>query len=262
MAAARTFRRYTLDEFIAYLRTYIGRVKFPEIHVHGTWKPTIADFRKRPGDYYMQAMYRSHLARGFVDIAQHATIDPDGYIWDGRPLTQAPASATGFNDSDNDGIHPFMFEMIGNFDAGCERLEGAQLRTAVGLTRALADLFGSRIVFHREMTSLKTCPGSGINKAEFVAAVIAYRTEQTSEEAEVDVPMTADEKKAFCALQATVEAQAKRIETLEGERKIAVPSWAKAAVDAAVCAKLIDTPDGRSEDFYSMVTVMHRKGLF
>ncbi|TCM89587.1 hypothetical protein EV294_11252 [Paenibacillus sp. BK033] len=261
MAVPKTFRRYTLEEFIAYLRTYIGRVKFPEVHVHGTWKPTIAMYRsKADPSFYIQAMYRTHTqVNGWSDIAQHATIDPDGYIWDGRPLTVAPASATGFNDSDNDGVHPFMFEMIGNFDKGAEKLEGAQLRTAVGLTRALADLFGSRIVFHREMTSAKTCPGSGIDKAEFVAAVAAFKTEDRTE---VDVPMTAEEKKAFSALQATVEAQAKRIDTLECTRKMAVPSWAKAAIDAAVCAKLIDTPDGRSEDFYSFVTIMHRKGLF
>jgi hypothetical protein len=261
MTVPKTFRRYTLEEFTAYLRTYIGRVKFPEVHVHGTWKPTIAMYRsKADPSFYIQAMYRTHTqVNGWSDIAQHATIDPDGYIWDGRPLTQAPASATGFNDSDNDGVHPFMFEMIGNFDKGAEKLEGAQLRTAVGLTRALADMFGSRIVFHREMTSLKTCPGSGIDKAEFVAAVIAYGTEK----AEEDTSMTADEKKAFSALQATVEAQAERIKTLEGTLKMAaVPTWAKAAVDAAVCAKLIDTPDGGSEDFYRFITIMHRKELF
>jgi hypothetical protein len=173
--ATRTFKRYTLEEYIAYLHSYIGRVHFPEVHVHATWKPTIANFRLRPGDYYIRSMYRSHLLRGFTDIAQHATIDPDGYVWEGRPLTVAPASSTGYNDPDNDGIHPFMFEMIGDFDIGKERLEGAQLRTSIGLTRALVDIFGSRIVFHREMdTKGKTCPGSGIDKAEFLRMVSEF----------------------------------------------------------------------------------------
>ncbi|WP_373230397.1 hypothetical protein [Cohnella sp.] len=31
--------------------------------------------------------------------------------------------------------------------------------------------------FHRDMTNAKTCPGSGVDKAEFVAAVKAYKTE-------------------------------------------------------------------------------------
>ncbi|MFD1957341.1 peptidoglycan recognition family protein [Paenibacillus thailandensis] len=168
-------KRYTLDEYIAYLKSYIDNVKFPEVHVHATWKPTIADYRTKGAEYLVEAMRRTHKAKGWSDIAQHCTICPDGYIWTGRSLLVAPASATGYNDSDDDKTHPFMFEMIGNFDVGQERLEGEQLNTAVGLTRALVDLFGSKIVFHREINDTgKTCPGSGIDKAEFIAKVNAY----------------------------------------------------------------------------------------
>jgi hypothetical protein len=182
MAAKRSFKKYTLEQYVKYLETFVGKVKFPEVHVHGTWKPSIANFRKYPGEHYMQSMYQTHMSRGFGDIAQHATIDPDGFIWDGRSLLKYPASATGYNDSDDGDSrsHPFMFEMIGNFDVGQEKLEGAQLRTAVGLTSAVVDLFGSTIKFHREMTNLKTCPGSGISKAEFVAQVKRYKEETMS----------------------------------------------------------------------------------
>lgn len=167
---SRTFRRYTLQEFIEQvLKPVIATVRFPELHIHATWRPTIADFRKYPGEHYIQAMYRAHLARGFVDIAQHATVDPDGFIWDGRPLTMYPASATGHNDSDSDGAHPFMFEMIGNFDTGQERLEGAQLTSSVGLSKAVIALFGAVPHFHREFTDQKTCPGSGISKDGFLS---------------------------------------------------------------------------------------------
>ncbi len=41
-----------------------------------------------------------------------------------------------------------------------------------------------------------------------------------------------------------------------------VPDWARAAVDAAVAKGVIDTPEGGSYDFYRMVTIMHRLGLF
>jgi hypothetical protein len=40
-----------------------------------------------------------------------------------------------------------------------------------------------------------------------------------------------------------------------------VPQWAKAAVDAAVKASLIDTPEKGSYDFYRLLTVLHRKGI-
>ncbi len=184
MAATRkTFRRFTLQEYIdQMLRPVVGKVRFSEIHVHGTWKPTIADFRRDGGLKLMQAMWRFHTGtQGWSDIAQHATIDPDGYIWEGRSLLVPPASATGYNDSDNDGVHPFMFEMIGNFDVGQEKLEGAQLETAAGLCRAIMTMWNlgpDKIRFHREFTNQKTCPGSGISKPWFIAQVMEYGTKE------------------------------------------------------------------------------------
>jgi hypothetical protein len=164
----RTFRRYTLNDYVEQvLRPAVGKVRFPEVHIHGTWKPSIADFRKRPGEYYIQVMYRFHRQQGWQDIGQHATVDPDGFIWDGRPLTLAPASATGHNGTATE--HPYMFEMIGDFDEGKEKLDGAQLTTATGLTQAVISIFGSVPHLHREFTNLKTCPGSGIQKEWFLS---------------------------------------------------------------------------------------------
>lgn len=40
-----------------------------------------------------------------------------------------------------------------------------------------------------------------------------------------------------------------------------VPNWAKDAVDAAVAAGVVDTPNGGSLDFYRFVTILHRAGL-
>ncbi|MBW7474368.1 peptidoglycan recognition protein family protein [Paenibacillus oenotherae] len=172
----KMFRRYTLQEYIALLETFVGKVVFTQVHVHGTWKPTIADYRAAADkERLIQSMWRFHVGtRKFNDIAQHATIDPDGYIWEGRSLLQPPASSTGFNDADQDGRHPFMFEMIGNFDIGAETLKSPQLDTAVGLTRAILErwkLPAAAIKFHREMQPDKTCPGSAIDKSWFVGLV-------------------------------------------------------------------------------------------
>jgi hypothetical protein len=171
--AVRTFKRFTLAEYIRYLKTFASKVKFSEVHVHHTWKPTQASWRaSKNKESVMLGMYNAHLGRDFSDIAQHATIDPDGYIWDGRGLLMPPASAIDHNDSDNDLIHPFMFEMIGDFDIGQEKLEGAQLATVVGLVRAVMDLWklnDSNVRFHREMQSGKSCPGTGITKDWFLA---------------------------------------------------------------------------------------------
>lgn len=73
--------------------------------------------------------------------------------------------------------------------------------------------------------------------------------------------MTAEEKAAFAQLQETVGKQSKEIEELKAAHKQPVPKWATDAVDAAVRSRLIDTPDGRSADFYALLTVMYRNGL-
>ncbi|TYA14406.1 mannosyl-glycoprotein endo-beta-N-acetylglucosamidase [Paenibacillus faecis] len=81
-----------------------------------------------------------------------------------------------------------------------------------------------------------------------------------------DEPMTAEEKKRFDALLDTVNMQAERIAELERKASMPVPDWAKAAVQAAVsydlARPLIDTPEGGSLDFYRVITILHRRGLF
>jgi hypothetical protein len=176
----KNFRRFTYAEYMDYLKPFVSKVKFSQVHVHGTWKPTIADYRKAADKMkIIQAMWRFHtITQNWGDIAQHATIDPEGYIWEGRSLLAAPASSVGYNDSDNDRIHPFMFEMIGNFDIGAEKLEGAQLATAVKLTSSIMTMWKlpeAQVKFHREMNPSKTCPGSSINKASFLELIRDWR---------------------------------------------------------------------------------------
>lgn len=183
----KNFRRFTFAEYAEYLQPFVSKVKFTQVHVHGTWKPTIADYRKATDKMkIIQAMWRFHaVTNNWGDIAQHATVDPDGYIWEGRSLLEAPASSVGYNDPDPDRIHPFMFEMIGNFDVGAEKLEGAQLATSVKLTNAILKLWKlpeAQIKFHREMNPAKTCPGSAVNKDAFIQLVRDWRSVEMSPE--------------------------------------------------------------------------------
>ena len=80
---------------------------------------------------------------------------------------------------------------------------------------------------------------------------------------EGDDAMTAEEKASFKALQETVEAQTKRIETLEGKAKLpAIPTWALSACERAKAAGFVDTTADGSYDFYRLVTLLDRAGLF
>lgn len=53
-----------------------------------------------------------------------------------------------------------------------------------------------------------------------------------------------------------------RVSALESEHELPVPGWAEEAVNAAVKAGYIDTPNGGSRDFYRFVTIMYRAGAF
>jgi len=58
-----------------------------------------------------------------------------------------------------------------------------------------------------------------------------------------------------------IAALERKVKRLEGKHAMPVPEWAKEAVDAAVAAGIVDTPEGGSYDFYRMLTVLHRRSL-
>ncbi|WP_226001019.1 M15 family metallopeptidase [Paenibacillus sp. BJ-4] len=71
-----------------------------------------------------------------------------------------------------------------------------------------------------------------------------------------DEPMTAEEKAAFKALQ-------KRVIALESANKLTkVPAWAEQACINAKAAGVLDTMNDGSYDFYRLVTLLDRTGVF
>lgn len=156
-----------LDELIRRLEKYSHK----ELHVHHTWRPNHAQYYgtkhtdedKRAIDR-QKAMRDFHVnTNGWTDIGQHVTLLPDGRFVTGRPFDKTPASISGHNTG------AFAVEMIGDFDKGKDKLEGRQKESIIGLARYF-DSKGRYVRFHRE-NSTKTCPGSGIDKAEFMAEV-------------------------------------------------------------------------------------------
>ncbi|CAH1203017.1 hypothetical protein PAECIP111891_02202 [Paenibacillus allorhizoplanae] len=59
----------------------------------------------------------------------------------------------------------------------------------------------------------------------------------------------------------TADAHIEKINALERQNSMPVPEWAKGAVDAAVSCGLIESPEDRSYDFYSLITVLQRIGI-
>ncbi len=164
----------TLAQFQLVVSRYRFRRKITMVHVHHTWRPRKIDYR---GVSTIQGMWKYHTEeKGWQDIAQHVTIAPDGTIWTGRSWDLPPVSSVGHNGNALAG--PFMFEIIGDFDTGREKLEGAQRTAVAGVIAAVQLANGlppDAFRFHRELGSPKTCPGTGVEHDKLGAEVSAAR---------------------------------------------------------------------------------------
>ena len=101
---------------------------------------------------------RSHLQRGsqWVDIGYHYIIDPDGRVWEGRPIDIEGAHVAATND------HNIGVMCMGNFER--DRPTQAQLYS---LDSMVADLMRryrvpmGRVVTHQELKPTE-CPGNNL----------------------------------------------------------------------------------------------------
>lgn len=145
------------------------------VDMHHTYRPDHARTAEIGIETALAGMHKAHLERGFDDIAQHVTIAPDGLIYTGRDWNKTPASV-GFGMNAN----VFMFEIIGNFDDGCDILAGAQLDSTLAVIRAIQRRFSLppfSLLFHREVPQTdKTCPGSSISKSAILRRLTQLHT--------------------------------------------------------------------------------------
>jgi peptidoglycan hydrolase-like protein with peptidoglycan-binding domain len=162
------FEILTVDQLIQRLK---GK-KYRYSQVHHTYKPDHSDFNGKNHIQLQQAMRNYHVnQRGWSDIGQHVTLFPDGLFVTGRDFDKTPAGINGYNTG------AFMTEMLGNFDKGHDKLEGKQLESMLKLQHFLVTECGAEIIFHREHAK-KTCPGTGIDKGEFLSMVASYKPEK------------------------------------------------------------------------------------
>ncbi len=172
------FVRLTVTDFARLVDSFPWKRGIRAVHVHHTWRPSHRDWQ---GLQSVEAMWRFHTrTNGWSDLAQHATIDPEGFVWTGRNWNQPPASARSFNGDSLAG--PFMIETVGDFDHGRDVFGGGQKETLLKATAWLLDKFElgiEAVRFHNEM-SAKSCPGTGIDRLSFLAEVAARRGERAA----------------------------------------------------------------------------------
>lgn len=96
--------------------------------------------------------------RGWVDVAYHFLIDRDGTIYEGRPLSVAPDTATEYNPAGH-----LTICLLGHFDV--QRPAWAQMDALAGTLAWLADSYTlplRTLGGHRDYAAT-TCPGRFIN---------------------------------------------------------------------------------------------------
>jgi hypothetical protein len=167
-------RRLTTEQFAALLQLARPRLTrtISSVHLHHTWRPTQSQFK---GLATIEAMRHFHVnTNGWDDIAQHLTIDPQGFSWTGRNWSLPPASQAGKNGTSGEG--PFMIEIVGDFDTGRDVLDGAQRRAVIDVVVAILKTYGigiDAIRFHNELGSPKSCPGTGVAKKDLTDEIQA-----------------------------------------------------------------------------------------
>lgn len=160
---AQQFKVLGIEEVLKLLDKY----KWKELHIHHTWKPEHKDFNGTNHIALQQGMYDYHVyTKKWDNIAQHLTLCPDGQFVTGRPLHKMPVSIYGQNKKG-----ALAVEMIGNFDIGHDILDGEQKLSILVLVKYFTDK-RLPIKFHNEYSD-KTCPGTSINKADFIKEVVA-----------------------------------------------------------------------------------------
>lgn len=101
---------------------------------------------------------RAHLSRGstWVDIGYHYIIDPDGRVWEGRPISIEGAHVAATND------HNIGVMCMGNFER--DRPTQAQLYSLDSMVANLMRRYRvpmGRVVTHQELKPTE-CPGNNL----------------------------------------------------------------------------------------------------
>jgi len=172
------FIKYTSEQLIAELKKY----KHKKLHIHHTYIPTHKQFTGTNHDAMQTGMRNFHVnTKKWDDIAQHATLFPDGVFLKGRDFNKTPVSIYNHN------FGAFAVEMVGNFDIkgtgepnihGYDVLKDKQLTSILDVIRYFVNTRGqSSIMFHSDASD-KTCPGTSLDKQKLIDMAIKTSWEQ------------------------------------------------------------------------------------
>lgn len=135
METKYNFTKMSLAEFGPWLQRQRVARNIQTIQQHHTWKPYYLTFKRNHFDL-QTGMRNFHVGNnGWIDIAQHFTIFPDGSIMTGRTLEQTPVGIFGRNSG------AICLEHLGNFDHGADAMSSEQKETIIRITALLCSKF-------------------------------------------------------------------------------------------------------------------------
>ena len=147
----------TKEEFKEWLFSTEFNRTIKGVQMHHTWKPNYDHWNDKPDPlYWCESMKRSHLKRGFSDIAQNITICPNGSIVICRDFNTTPAGIKGKNTG------YLCIENIGDFDN--DQMSDSQTESILYVTALLSmrfefDISLDSVPYHTWYASYKSCPG-------------------------------------------------------------------------------------------------------
>ncbi len=125
------------------------------------------------------------------------------------------------------------------------------------------NLTADDIYLHQEIVGWKQCHMYYVkNPQEWIKFKQRVRDKLNEVTISSQEEFTEEELKMIQELQAQVQALTAEVQKLkEFNSMSAIPAWATEAVKSCVDQKILANPNGRSYDLYSIITILHRKGL-
>ncbi len=167
----------TVEEFLRDLpHIPAGSRRCEKVVMHHTAEPTHASWRGDRSADGILSYWRSRSQQlGYRNpLGAHFIVAPGGEVYQAFPLEQV------LNANSNSGVNlrSVSFETVGNFDVGHDRLEGVQRHAVMGLIGGLLVRYSLQpddLFFHRDFTKVKSCPGTGIERAVIRESAIGAR---------------------------------------------------------------------------------------
>jgi hypothetical protein len=155
------------EEFKTWLLKLKCKRTIKLIQEHHTYLPDYKTFNEVKNYFkILDGMEKSHIVRGFSEIAQNLTIFPDGYIAICRDFNKPPAGIKGANQ------YGICIENVGNFDTGKDIMSPEERMSILFVAALLCKHFSLKpgintIVYHHwyDLSTGKRTDGNGETKS-------------------------------------------------------------------------------------------------